>query len=143
MLIDTGRRLGWTFLGLTLPSHQSVPNPEWLTRELRVFYSDEHEAERRRAGALTFQDALPALEDPRLRVFHHQAFPHPGQEFHQDYVLGRLGQRGWVLIELVLRERANEEAGYLLEIVEVLDARTHPDWLAEYQAKTRKKKARS
>jgi hypothetical protein len=140
MLIDTGRRLGWTFLGLALPSIQAVPGPEWMTRELRVLYSDEHEAERRRAGALTFQDALSALEDPRLQVFHHQEFPHPGQEIHQDYVLGRLGKRGWVLIELVLRERANEEAGYLLEMVEVLDARTRPDWLAQYQGK---KKARS
>ena len=141
MLIDTGRRLTWTFLGIALPSHQAVPSPEWLTRELKVLYSDEHEAERRRTGALTFQDALGALEDPRRRVFHHHEEPHPGHEIHQDYVLGAVGKRGWVLMELVVRERSNEEAGHVLEIVAVRDAQTRPDWLAEYQGK--KKKGRS
>ncbi|WPB78090.1 hypothetical protein KYC5002_02845 [Archangium violaceum] len=44
-----------------------------------------------------------------------------------------------MLIELVLRERSNEPQGYLLEMVDVQDSSTHPDWLADYR---HQKKAR-
>ena len=62
-----------------------------------------------------------------------------GLQITQDYVLGGLGRGRWVLIELVLRARSNEPQGYLLEMVDVRDATTHPDWLADYR---RQKKAR-
>jgi len=138
MIIDTGRRLTWTFMGIALPSIHAVPIPEPLTRRLKVEYSDAREAERTRGGGPCFRDVLAALDDPRLAVFHPARYVNLGLEVHQDYVLGRPGKGEPVLIELVLRERSNEEAGYVLEMVEVLDARTHPDWLAQYRARGKK-----
>lgn len=131
MLIETGRSIPWTFTGLTVSSAFSLPLEETMTRELKVTYAGER--------ADFFRPVLPALEDPALQRHSHTEYVNLGLETTRDYVLGGLGKGRWVLIELVLRERSNEPQGYLLEMVDVQDASTHPDWLAEYR---RQKKAR-
>ncbi|ATB32875.1 hypothetical protein [Melittangium boletus] len=131
MLVDTGKRLPWTFTGQTVSTAFSLPLEEILTRELKVTYEAGRES--------LFRPVLPALEDPALQRHGHTDYVNLGLEISRDYVLGGLGKGRWVLIELVLRERSNELQGYLLEMVDVQDASTRPEWLAEYR---RQKKAR-
>ena len=131
MLVDTGKRITWTFIGQIVSTATVLPLDETLTRELKVMCEAEREA--------LFRPVLLALEDPVLQRHNHTEYVNLGLEISRDYVLGGLGRGRWVLIELVLRERSNEPQGYLLEMVGVQDAGTRPDWLAEYR---RQKKSR-
>lgn len=131
MLVETGHRISWTFVGEVVSTAFALPQHETMTRELKVTYEAEREP--------FFRSALAALGDPVLQRHDHVEYVNIGLEIHKHYVLGGLGKGQWVLIELKLWARSNEPQGYLLEMVDVQDARTHPDWLAAYREQ---KKAR-
>ena len=59
MLVDTGKRIPWTFTGQTVSTAFSLPLEEILTRELKVTYEARRES--------LFRPVLPALEDPALQ----------------------------------------------------------------------------